>query len=585
MRWATRRTPSHCGVARIIRYIWWLTICALALLTFAPSIGLAQEQAPTTRAVISSESLAQARIRAAEKPEKALSVSQPGGKRIALVIGNANYQRILKLANPLNDANDVCSGLRSLQFDTICLLDIHSRRELREAVRAFAGKLDSRSIAFFYYAGHGVQLNGENYLLPIGIDARSTADIEEDGLSLSYVLRSLEDVRSSPNIVVLDACRENPFPKLTTGGAAKGLARVEPPVGTMLVYATAPNGVALDGSGRNGLFTKHFVRHLADPGLKIDELFQVVAEAVEGEARLLKMEQVPYRSSSYSGAYCLAGCENAQVARELAQIEQQRAEAASRIAALLEENAVLKRQADARNHKVFELESRISALSRDASTAGAENSSVREEMSRLKAALSLAKSEQAKAEAQKEVSAKKETEVSMLKEQLAGLQEKTRQIDAYRDQFASLQKQSEDAARRMQSLMDENRRLKLLADEKSSNVSALESRIEKLTKDAHVSGKDSMKEQQELARLQAALDAARTEQKAAEKMKSVVSGRELEIVQLKEQLADLQKQAHQLEEYRKQVLALQKESAEKSRLLDEKDGAVRSRKPVMVPSF
>jgi myosin heavy subunit len=199
--------------------------------------------------------------------------------------------------------------------------------------------------------------------------------------------------------------------------------------------------------------------------------------------------------------------------------------------------------------------------------------------------LSLAKSEQAKAEAQKEVSAKKETEVSMLKEQLAGLQEKTRQIDAYRDQFASLQKQSEDAARRMQSLMDENRRLKLLADEKSSNVSALESRIEKLTKDAHVSGKDSMKEQQELARLQAALDAARTEQKAAEKMKSVVSGRELEIVQLKEQLADLQKQAHQLEEYRKQVLALQKESAEKSRLLDEKDGAVRSRKPVMVPSF
>lgn len=539
-------------------------------------------EAGATRAVVTYDSIAQAKRATSAVNESTGDKSQI--RRVALVIGNGSYQRISKLANPRNDAKDVCGVLESLQFEVTCLFDVPSRRELRESVRVFAGKLNPRSVAFFYYAGHGVQINGENFLLPTSVDARSAADIEEDGLSLSYLLRSLEEVRSSPNIVVLDACRDNPFPKLAPAGLSRGLARVDPPIGTVLAYATAPNGVALDGTDRNGLFTKHFVRHLADQGKKIDELLQVVAKEVQDEARKSGIEQVPYRSSSYSGAFCLAGCENPEIQAELEQIRLQRAEAAKRIEALAAENAQLKRQADAHSGKVRELETRIATLAREANSAGTQSSQALDEMNRLKAALTMARSEQGNSEARHQASIKREAEIAELRTRMAELQEKALEIDAYRKQLQTLQSQSDDTARRMQVLAEENNRLKRLAEEKTSNVSALEARISALTREASSAGAQSSRAQIELDQLRATLTSARQEEKEAEKIRTNALAKEREITELREQLADLQRKSQQLEDYRRQISALQKENAEKTQLLNTRGDAPRA-KPVMIPSF
>lgn len=536
-----RRWPS--GVTW--RYCVGIASVALACASNAQNVENSTGSS-ATRAIVTVESVSQAKRNTAAVMES--GAEKVSSRRVALVIGNASYQRIPRLANPRHDAQDVCATLKSLQFEVVCLYDVATRRDIREAVRVFASKLDPRSAAFFFYAGHGVQVNGENYLLPTNVDARSIADIEEDGLSLSYVLRSLEEVRSSPNIVILDACRENPFPKLAGAGVSRGLARTEPPVGTMLVYATAPNGVALDGTGRNGLFTKYFLNHAADSGKKIDEVFQLVAKAVEDEARTQRIEQVPYRSSSYSGAFCLASCENPEIAAELEQIKLQRAEASKRVNALQEENAQLRRQAAERSSKVAELEEKIAALSRDVSATGDQNTRASKELSQLRAALDAARQEQAESELAKRRTTAREAEIAQLKEQMADLQLKALQLDAYRKQLETLQNQSNDTSKRMQVLAEENSRLKRLAEEKSSNVASLESRIVHLSKEVEADGRRSSRGQleEELKQLRTTLAEARAEQLEAERMKKLAANRESEIVQLKEQLNDLNKRSQQL---------------------------------------
>jgi len=524
---------------------------------------------PITRTVAESTTSGQFKDIPSNRPNANLRSDM---RRVALVIGNSNYSRAPKLPNPKHDARDVCGVLKALQFDVTCLYNISTRREFREAIRAFTWKLDSRTVAFFFYAGHGVQLNGQNYLLPTAIDARSPVDIEEDGLNLSYVLRGLEEMRSSPNIVVLDACRENPFPQLTSAGAAQGLARMEPPVGTMLVYATAPNGIALDGIGENGLFTKHLVKHLPTPGQKIDELFQIVSQAVEDEAKTNGMEQVPYRSSSYSGGVCLAGCENPQVVAEIEKIKQQQGDAAKRIAALVADNENLKHQAQERNQRIIELESRMKELSSEAVSAGKQSTSAREEMSRLKVTLDAAKLEQSEAERFKRTADAREKEITELRKQMAELQHKAQQLDLYRQELASLQGQSDKAERKMQALIEENKRLKALSDQKTSNVELLEERMAQLLKNANMVGTQSANKQAELTKLRANLEVARAEQQELEKLKSLASARESEIFHLKEQMALLQRRSQELDAYQKQTLP-SKTTAEKSK------------QPIFVPSF
>jgi|GEM_PF-2299684 len=503
-------------------------------------------------------------------------------KRVALVVGNGNYEKILKLNNPRNDASDVCAELSALKFDVVCMHDIRTRREFRDVVRIFMNKLGPRTVAVFYYAGHGIQLNGENYLLPTAVDARSSADIEDDGLNLSYLLRSLEEARSSPNIVILDACRNSPFPQLKFGNANKGLARIEPPIGTMLVYATAPNGVALDGDGRNGIFTKHFIKYIREPGLKIDELFQVVSNNVQAEARTFNVEQVPFRSSSYSGAYCIAGCENPLVAAEIEQIKLQREEAVKELKKLSEENINLKRQASEKSLIIDELEGKIAALPRTAPS-GAQSSALRAEMARLKVALSIARAEQADLDRLRKSVSEREEKISGLQQEIASLQSKVDELEAYRRQILELQRQSDMTADKMHVLAEENARLKRLADSRNENVGMLEARINKLSIEANQSGEQRSSTHAELAKLRTALESARAQQKDLETLKGIMTERENEILELRNQMAELHNKSKQLETSRQQIMALQKENAENALLIKRQQGVKQKDKQILLP--
>ncbi len=371
------------------------------------------------------------------------------GKRIALVIGNSNYRHLTRLANPRNDAKDMCSSLRMLSFEVICAQDVATRRELREMVRRFMTELSPGTVSFFYYAGHGVQVNDQNYLLPIEADITSEADVDYEGVNLAYLLQGLAVARSAPNIVVLDACRDNPFPNARQTFMAKGLARVDPPVGTILVYATGPNHGAMDGEGRNGLFTKHLLQHLSKPGVKIDEMLQLVAKGVEEEAKKnYKFEQTPYRSSSFSGGLCLAGCGDPATESRLEEIRKQRDTLNAKLSSLADENERLRSQAQQGATAISKLEQRVRQLMEETTKHG-------EEAGVAKGRLEQARNELARARALQDERARVErensTRVTELKQLRADLQAKEVEIDQYRHRIDLLE---QEKSRRTETLRD-----------------------------------------------------------------------------------------------------------------------------------
>lgn len=367
-------------------------------------------------------------------------------RRVALVIGNSRYKNLAELPNPKNDAEDVCAALKRLSFEVSCFFDIRDRKSFRDRMRDFAKTLAPGDISFFYYAGHGVQFEGQNYFLGTDADIRAPADIDYEGVNLSYLLYALGDVKSGPNIVVLDACRENPFRSGQKDLFQKGLARVEPSVGTVLVYATAPNHAALDGKGRNGLFTKHLLMQIEKPGAKIDEVLQLVALGVEDEARSsYKFEQTPFRSSSFSGGLCLAGCDSPELSKQISEIGKQRDELSSRLSVLAKENERLRMQARQGDEVISNLEQKVREL---AATAGQQG----QERTEIRARLLEAKDELARAqEAQKE-RAKLEREnnarlgeLEMLRTQL---QDKTQELERSRRELDALKSERDVLGKR-----------------------------------------------------------------------------------------------------------------------------------------
>jgi uncharacterized caspase-like protein len=380
------------------------------------------------------------------------NTSSGSGDRLALVIGNSSYKPLAPLANPGNDAQDICDAVKSLGFDASCHMDIPDRMRFREIVRSFMEKVRPSSVVFFYFAGHGVQIQGENYLLPTTIAPRNSADLEDEGLSLTYLLRSLAEARSAPNIVIIDACRDSPFARGGITGAGRGgLARVDPPLGTMLVYATAPGRTVRDGTGRNSLFAKHLVSYLPKAGLKLDELFATVAEQVETEAKLsLKVEQVPYRSSSYNLPFCIAGCEMPASIAQSQELNRLREEAERRIQALTDENEKLRRQAEERASVVGSLQTQIRQLEHNLSNIG-DKEKVAEadnELKRLQSELALAQSRQRDAQKAEAANMKRDSEIDLWKKRVADLENRQSQIDeGYRRQIEQIHRDSAQRAR------------------------------------------------------------------------------------------------------------------------------------------
>ena len=218
-------------------------------------------------------------------------------ERIALVIGNADYAEA-PLFNPLNDAKAMGAKLRQVGFEVVEVTDA-DLETMQQAVMDFMNEVTPESTALVFYAGHGIQANGRNYLIPVDATLKSERALRFEALELNDILEELEEIEAKINIVILDACRNNPFARRFRGGS-RGLAVVDAAQGTLIAYATAPGSVASDGHGDNGLYTQELLRALEQPGLKVEEVFKNVRREV---AELSGGEQVPWESSSLVGDF------------------------------------------------------------------------------------------------------------------------------------------------------------------------------------------------------------------------------------------------------------------------------------------
>ena len=222
-------------------------------------------------------------------------------RRVALVIGNAAY-RVGPLRNPVNDAEDMSGVLKRLGFEVVLLRNA-GNRQMDEAVRQFSAKLKTGALGLFYFSGHGVELGGTNYLVPVDTNIQSDADIRNGCLNAQWVLEKMEDAGNGRNVMVLDACRDSPFPKSVKSGG-RGLANMTAADGSLVAFATSPGKTAADGAGRNGAYTKHLLQNLATPGLTLVDVFMRTQGSVRAETG---KAQVPWFSSSLSGHLYLAG--------------------------------------------------------------------------------------------------------------------------------------------------------------------------------------------------------------------------------------------------------------------------------------
>ena len=230
------------------------------------------------------------------------SHAQQREQRVALVIGNGAYQSS-PLKNPVNDATDMAQALKDKGFAVTLRTNI-GNRDMRQAIRAFSQTLKAGGVGLFYFAGHGVQSKGRNYLIPLNAEIKEEFELEDEAFDANRVLAGMEEAGNRVNIVILDACRDNPFGRAWRTSAT-GLAQLSAPIGSFVAFATAPGSVAADGSGRNGLFTSHLLTSLRNPDSDIDRVFTRVAAAV---ARESGNKQVPWKSSSLTGEFCFADC-------------------------------------------------------------------------------------------------------------------------------------------------------------------------------------------------------------------------------------------------------------------------------------
>lgn len=218
-------------------------------------------------------------------------------QRVALVIGNNAYPAA-PLKNPVNDARAMARSLNQMGFEVILRTNLN-QKAMVNALREFGARLREGGVALFYYSGHGMQVKGRNYLIPVDADIRGEDEVPYMSMDMAQVLDKLEAARSRANLVILDACRNNPFIR-TFRSSRVGLAQMDAPGGTLLAFATAPGSEARDGDEENGVYTKHLLAHMATPMLPVEVMFRRVRESVTAET---KNRQIPWESSSLTGDF------------------------------------------------------------------------------------------------------------------------------------------------------------------------------------------------------------------------------------------------------------------------------------------
>ncbi len=217
-----------------------------------------------------------------------------GASRIALVIGNAQYTKAARLENPTNDARGMAEALTGAGFKVDLQLDA-PRAQMAQAIETFVSQLASeKAVGLFYFAGHGMQFSWRNYLLPVDASIARMEEVTASAIDVNGLLEGITRAANPMNVIILDACRENPFGR-DFRVPQKGLSQLDAPPGTLLAYATAPGNVASDGAGANGLYTENLLREIPAPDAKIEDVFKRVRLAVR---RRSNGRQIPWESTS-----------------------------------------------------------------------------------------------------------------------------------------------------------------------------------------------------------------------------------------------------------------------------------------------
>jgi uncharacterized protein (TIGR02145 family) len=221
-------------------------------------------------------------------------------RRLALVIGNGNYINGGLLSNPENDADSVCKKLLHLGFNVIIHKNL-DKIDLKKAIDEFGDSLNKFDVGLFFYAGHGIQAHGINFLIPTDAYLKTENDVEYNCVEVGRVLTKMEDAGTKMNIIILDACRDNPFERQwsrSTGGL--GLAYMSSPVGTLIAYSTAPGKTASDGYTFNSPYTTALLRYIDQPNITILQMFQFVRKEVREYSNNL---QIPWETTSLEGNF------------------------------------------------------------------------------------------------------------------------------------------------------------------------------------------------------------------------------------------------------------------------------------------
>ena len=222
-------------------------------------------------------------------------------KRLALLIGNSAYKNG-PLKNPVNDVAAMNSALKRVGFDVMVLKNA-DRNAIGRAIDKFGSQLKNYDVGLFYFSGHGLQVNGINYLCPLGMKLQGQSDVPYEAIDAGKVLAKMEDAGNRMNVVILDACRNNPF-KRSFRSARNGLAQMDAPTGSFIAFATSPGKVAYDGKGRNSPYVTHMIGNMNRKGVTIEKFFKQVRRGVMKDTG---KKQVPWESSSMVGDFYFAG--------------------------------------------------------------------------------------------------------------------------------------------------------------------------------------------------------------------------------------------------------------------------------------
>lgn len=217
----------------------------------------------------------------------------------ALIIGNAAYPAPGDLKNPTNDASDLSAKLRASGFDVTTVTDA-SAADMNKALKAFQAASKDGDIALFFFAGHGVQIEGENYLIALDTQTSDEDDAKFSSLPLNKVITSMDKAKSSTNIIILDACRNNPWERRWRGGELRGMAPVYAPKGTLIAYSTSPGEFASDGAGRNGAYTAALLQHIDTSDVPVEAMFKRVRNTLSAATG---GKQVSWEHTSLSGEF------------------------------------------------------------------------------------------------------------------------------------------------------------------------------------------------------------------------------------------------------------------------------------------